>query len=204
MKVIITIIISLSSLFSFVVLGQVNSKHVSVSDYYKSDGTFIPSHYRTSPNNTNRDNFSTRGNVNPYTGSVGNIEPDSKRNNNINNDLQKIIDNGRQLIPSVNQLQYNDDVFLKQQMSDVLAEFEKRNQMIDKALVHIDKPFYTVKSQANMRVSGNKNAEIIYVLSPSRDGVFVLNFSGDWWKVFFKGQEGYIHRTLLTKSKLTY
>ncbi|MFC4026066.1 hypothetical protein ACFOS1_01485 [Zunongwangia endophytica] len=48
-----------------------------VSGYYKSNGTYVQPHYRTAPNSTNRDNFSTRGNTNPYTGQPGYITPDS-------------------------------------------------------------------------------------------------------------------------------
>jgi len=50
---------------------------VYVSGYYRSNGTYVQPHYRTAPNSTNRDNFSTRGNTNPYTGQPGYITPDS-------------------------------------------------------------------------------------------------------------------------------
>lgn len=39
--------------------------------YYKSNGTYVEGHYKTNINNTNWDNFSTRPNNNPYTGSSG-------------------------------------------------------------------------------------------------------------------------------------
>jgi hypothetical protein len=39
--------------------------------YTRSDGTYVQGHYKTNTNSTNHDNFSTRGNVNTYTGSVG-------------------------------------------------------------------------------------------------------------------------------------
>jgi hypothetical protein len=42
-----------------------------VSPHTNSHGTYVPGHYATNPNNTQRDNFNTRGNVNPYNGSVG-------------------------------------------------------------------------------------------------------------------------------------
>jgi len=60
--------------------AQVNSKHVKVKGYTRSDGTYVAPHYRTAPNSTNRDNFSTRGNTNPYTGTPGWIKPDNKSN----------------------------------------------------------------------------------------------------------------------------
>jgi hypothetical protein len=57
-------------------LGQVNPNHLWVDGYYKSDGTYIHGHYRTAPNQTNRDNFTTKPNINPYNGRKGFIEPD--------------------------------------------------------------------------------------------------------------------------------
>ncbi len=60
------------------VKAQVNSNHVYVNGYYRSNGTYVKGHYRTAPNSTNRDNFSTYGNYNPYTGKSGWIDPDTK------------------------------------------------------------------------------------------------------------------------------
>lgn len=42
-----------------------------VSGYTNSNGTYVQGYYRTIPNNTQNDNYSTIGNVNPYTGSYG-------------------------------------------------------------------------------------------------------------------------------------
>lgn len=49
---------------------------VHVNGYVKKDGTYVQPHERTAPNNTNLDNYSTKGNVNPYTGQPGTKEPD--------------------------------------------------------------------------------------------------------------------------------
>ena len=57
--------------------GQTNSKHTYVKDYYRKDGTHVEGHYRTEKNNTNSDNFSTKGNTNPYTGQPGYIPSDN-------------------------------------------------------------------------------------------------------------------------------
>lgn len=67
-------------LISGLVLSQTNPRHVRVSGYYRKDGTYVQPYFRTAPNSTNRDNFSTKGNINPYTGKAGWIEPDSKYN----------------------------------------------------------------------------------------------------------------------------
>ncbi len=48
-----------------------------VSGYTNSNGTYVQGYYRTTPNNTRNDNYSTVGNVNPYTGSYGTKPADS-------------------------------------------------------------------------------------------------------------------------------
>ena len=42
-----------------------------VNGYYRSDGTYVQGHYRSDPNNTVRDNYDYKGNINPYTGEKG-------------------------------------------------------------------------------------------------------------------------------------
>lgn len=42
-----------------------------VDGHFRRDGTYVPDHYRSSPNSSNWDNYSTRPNVNPYTGREG-------------------------------------------------------------------------------------------------------------------------------------
>jgi hypothetical protein len=51
--------------------STVNYNTTTVSGYTRSNGTYVQSHVRTKPNNTNWDNFSTKGNSNPFTGSTG-------------------------------------------------------------------------------------------------------------------------------------
>lgn len=48
---------------------------VSVKGYYRKDGTYVKPYHRSSPNKTDADNWSTKGNVNPYTGKEGTKEP---------------------------------------------------------------------------------------------------------------------------------
>ncbi len=42
-----------------------------VNGYTKQDGTYVAPHYQANPNATRVDNYSTVGNVNPYTGVSG-------------------------------------------------------------------------------------------------------------------------------------
>jgi len=44
---------------------------VHVHGYTKKNGTVVHPHYRSHENRRQRDNFSTQGNVNPYTGKRG-------------------------------------------------------------------------------------------------------------------------------------
>jgi hypothetical protein len=48
---------------------------VYVNPYVKRDGTYVQGHYRSSPNSSVYDNYSTRGNTNPYTGQIGTRNP---------------------------------------------------------------------------------------------------------------------------------
>lgn len=44
---------------------------VYVKGYYRKDGTYVRGHYRSNPNSIVTDNWSYKGNINPYTGKVG-------------------------------------------------------------------------------------------------------------------------------------
>lgn len=47
---------------------------VKVRGYTKKNGTYVAPHYRSNPNSTKLDNWSTKGNINPYTGKAGTKE----------------------------------------------------------------------------------------------------------------------------------
>lgn len=64
-------------LLNSLLYAQTNPNHVYVNSYYRSNGTYVEGYYRTAPNSTNRDNFSTVGNTNPYTGKPGWIPADN-------------------------------------------------------------------------------------------------------------------------------
>jgi hypothetical protein len=46
-----------------------------VNGYFRFNGTYVAPHYQTAPNGTKLDNYSTKGNVNPYTGQPGYKNP---------------------------------------------------------------------------------------------------------------------------------
>jgi hypothetical protein len=54
------------------------AKDVYVHGHTRNDGTYVQPHYRTAPDNDIQNNYSTRGNVNPYTGQQGTVNPYSQ------------------------------------------------------------------------------------------------------------------------------
>lgn len=48
---------------------------VRVKGYTTKSGTYVAPHHRTSPDRSKSNNWSTKGNVNPYTGEGGTKEP---------------------------------------------------------------------------------------------------------------------------------
>jgi hypothetical protein len=54
---------------------------VQVNGYYKSNGTYVQPYVRTSPNSTKLDNYSTKGNYNPYTGQQGTLNVNTPQQN---------------------------------------------------------------------------------------------------------------------------
>jgi hypothetical protein len=55
---------------------QAEAKDVQVQGYTRKDGTVVAPYMRTAPDSTVNNNFSTRGNVNPYTGREGTKPPE--------------------------------------------------------------------------------------------------------------------------------
>ncbi len=72
MKIFVITLLALCSLSVAALADQ------QVRSYTRSDGTHVQGYTRSSPNNTVRDNYSYRGNTNPYTGNTG---TNSYRNN---------------------------------------------------------------------------------------------------------------------------
>jgi len=46
-----------------------------VDGYTRSDGTYVSGHYRSCPDSSTSNNWSTRGNTNPWTGEAGTRSP---------------------------------------------------------------------------------------------------------------------------------
>lgn len=61
-----------AALLVFTTTAHAQSYHRGYTNQY---GTYVQPHWQSSPNSTTLDNYSTRGNVNPYTGSTGTRDP---------------------------------------------------------------------------------------------------------------------------------
>lgn len=76
--------------------GNALAQDSYVGGYYRNDGTYVQPHYRSAPNNTPYDNWSSQGNVNPYTNSVGSQRPRSLNNGSNENSFQPLTQPRRQ------------------------------------------------------------------------------------------------------------
>ena len=47
----------------------------AVKGHVTKDGTYVAPHHATNPNATKTDNYSSKPNVNPYTGKAGTVDP---------------------------------------------------------------------------------------------------------------------------------
>ena len=64
-----------ATLVLIVLAGSAAAQSHYRQGYMRKDGTYIPPSYATNPNDTKLDNYSTKGNINPYTGKAGTIDP---------------------------------------------------------------------------------------------------------------------------------
>jgi hypothetical protein len=74
-------IIVLGTLILLTVLADADQY---VNGYTKNNGTYVEGYNRSSPNSTRIDNYSSKGNSNPYTGEKGNNDPYKSNSQNSN------------------------------------------------------------------------------------------------------------------------
>ena len=69
-------VVVFSLFISLLGFTSVEAKTIRVKSYYKpSTMKYVAPSYRTSPNKTKLDNYSTKGNYNPYSGKKGTVNP---------------------------------------------------------------------------------------------------------------------------------
>lgn len=66
---------SLFAAIAFVSSTVAAAQTVYVQPHVRKDGTYVPGHYRTAPNTSRADNWSSQPNVNPYNGREGRVDP---------------------------------------------------------------------------------------------------------------------------------
>lgn len=54
---------------------SLSAKDVAVKGYTRKDGTYVAPYHRTSPDSDKSNNYSSKGNINPYTGKEGTKDP---------------------------------------------------------------------------------------------------------------------------------
>ena len=71
-KTIYCLILILTAILSFCSFAKGSNVHVN--GYFRSNGTYVQPHYRSAPDHDFYNNWSTKGNTNPYTGKIGTKE----------------------------------------------------------------------------------------------------------------------------------
>jgi hypothetical protein len=68
-------------IFSFLLIAFLGYSQTpkTTKGYVKKNGTYVAPAYKTKPNKTKADNYSTKGNTNPFTGKKGTVNPDANR-----------------------------------------------------------------------------------------------------------------------------
>lgn len=76
MKNIIFSLIALAFIFSFSLVTASSAEALQkVKGYTKKNGTYVAPHLKSSPNKSKLDNFSAKGNINPFNGKKGTVDP---------------------------------------------------------------------------------------------------------------------------------
>jgi hypothetical protein len=144
---------------------------VYVNGYYRSDGTYVKAHYRSSPDGNPYNNYSFPGNVNPYTGKVATGNPETYLRNyyNRNNSSGHLI--------WVNGYHRNDGTYVKghyrtkpdgiksNNLSNISSESSPNKNAVNYTLINASYSTETIYSiQTELRKLGYYTGEI--------DGIF--------------------------------
>jgi hypothetical protein len=69
------LILSAALLLPAIATGGSAQRAVGVRGHTTRDGVYVPPYVRTAPNETRTDNWSSKPNINPYTGKAGTADP---------------------------------------------------------------------------------------------------------------------------------
>lgn len=62
-------------MLAFTSVSEARGSNVRVGGYTRGNGAYVHSYMRTAPDRTRLNNWSTKGNINPYTGKIGTVNP---------------------------------------------------------------------------------------------------------------------------------
>lgn len=179
------------------IIAQTNPNHVWVNGYTRSNGTYVEGYYRTAPNHTNTDNFSTVGNINPYTGQLGYIKPDGKKN------------------PWASQTKEVTTYAIEPYVSSASATTRSTAYVATKTKTKTStssakttaKSWYSKGDQVNVRFSPNTSSKVAYridrgdqvrMVSQSTNKDFIKGYGNDYWyKIEFNGLTGWVFGKLI-------
>ena len=65
-----------SVIMALFAINAIAQESTYVEGHFKKDGTWVEGYYKTKPNKTKKDNYSTDGNYNPYSGKEGKKKAD--------------------------------------------------------------------------------------------------------------------------------
>ncbi len=74
MRLCLFLAILLNLVWAALVMAQYGQDQ-NVRGYSRQDGTYVQPYHRTAPDRDPLNNYSTRGNVNPWTGERGTVDP---------------------------------------------------------------------------------------------------------------------------------
>lgn len=168
--------------------AQTNPNHVWVNGYTKSNGTHVEGHYRTAPNSTNRDNFSTVGNTNPYTGQAGWIPAD-------NNPLPAYNNNTTYTLPASKATAYD----VTQFYNSTPNSNSVKKSFYSGVAPSSSMTYYTTTS---LRLRGGWSTEDEIILTmPAGSSVEVVNDFDSWAYVYYNGYYGYASSSYLSDTR---
>lgn len=144
------ILIFIFAFFCFTLFSQTNPNHVWVEGYIRKDGTSVRGHFRTAPNHTNVDNFSTLGNVNPYTGELGTIRSDGQENPWKGNEVHT---------PKVNYYEIEDTWSKDKNVNSSI--FQNTQFTLYEKSRNTSTTYYSTTDNLNIRKSPSVNSEVV-------------------------------------------
>lgn len=181
---------------------------VKVSGYFRSNGTYVQPHYRSSPDGNPYNNYSYPGNYNPYTGNVAPGNPSTYLDNYYNRSST-----GSTGVSSDNSVPAASSTISmpnESRIDEYLNSLSTLNTHRYKTSATIILDMYVNANQLNIRTFPSTSSSIVTKMS-SGDKVSIISFTSDPWywvkvEIFdanaytFRTVYGYAHSSYLSNS----